>query len=76
MRTGSVDKEKVTKEVIKAGRSILSWQNVRVAPYKRIKDAPLAICRLCGEAHPAIEGDLCIRCGGKENYYEVMEEAI
>lgn len=71
MRTGSVDKEEVTKEVIKAGRSILSWQRVRVAPYEKTTNAPLVLCSSCGETHPATDGDLCIRCSGKENYYEV-----
>ncbi len=70
MRGGNIDKEEVTKDIIKAGRSICSWQRVRVAPYKRVKNSPLALCSLCGESHPAIDGDLCVRCNGRENYYE------
>ena len=42
-----------------------------VAPYEKTTNAPLVLCSSCGETHPATDGDLCIRCSGKENYYEV-----
>ena len=70
MRIGDINKEEVAKEIMRAGRDILSWQRVRVAPYKRMKKARLTFCNSCGEAHPAIDGDLCIRCSDKDNYYE------
>jgi formylmethanofuran dehydrogenase subunit E len=73
MRNGNVDKEEVTREVMKAGRNILAWQRVRVAPSKKIKNAPLAVCSLCGETHPANDGDLCVRCSGRADYYEITE---
>jgi len=73
MRSGNVDKEEVTKEIVRAGRSILSWQRVKVVPYKKAKNAPLLTCSLCGEVHPATDGNLCARCNGKENYYEVAD---
>ena len=69
MRIGYIDKAEVTGEVIKVGRSIVSWQRVKVAPYKKIKNAPLATCSSCGEPYPAIDGDLCLKCSGKEDYY-------
>ena len=69
MKSGKVDKEAVTKEVLKAGRSILAWRRVRVAPYKKVKNAPLGICSSCGETHPAADGELCVRCKGGEDYY-------
>ena len=70
MRIGDVNKEEVAKEIMRAGRDILSWQRVRVAPYERMKKARLALCSSCGEMHPATDGDICIRCSGKDNYYE------
>jgi len=74
MRSGKVNKEKVTKEIIKVGRSILSWQRVRVAPYKKIQNAPLVVCSSCGETHPAADGDLCVRCSKRgDDYYEVPD---
>ncbi|MFC1893724.1 FmdE family protein [Chloroflexota bacterium] len=73
MRIGNVNKEEVTGEIMRVGRRILSWQRVRVDPDRKIKKAPLRICSVCGEAHPAIEGDLCTRCSRKENYYELAD---
>jgi hypothetical protein len=32
---------------------------------------PVSICPSCGEAHPASEGELCLRCSGKDDYYEI-----
>ena len=71
MRIGDIDEEKVAEEVMKAGRDILSWQRVKVARHRKMKKAPLVICSSCGETHPATNGDLCLRCSGKGNYYEV-----
>ncbi len=75
MRVGDADEKAVAREVMAAGRDILSWQRVRVAPYKRIKKAPLVTCNSCGETHPARDGNLCLRCRGDENYYEVSDDA-
>ena len=75
-RSGKVDKNEVTKEVVKAGRNILSWQRVTVFPYKKTKQAPLLVCSLCGETHPATTGDLCIRCSGSEDYYKVADDLM
>ena len=74
MRIGDVDKKEVVKEVMMAGRDILSWQRVRVAPYRKTKKAPLLVCRSCGETHPATNGDLCVRCSGKDNYYQRADD--
>jgi formylmethanofuran dehydrogenase subunit E len=71
MRMGDTDEKEVAREVMMAERDIVSWQRVRVAPYEKIKRAPLVTCSSCGETHPATDGNLCIRCHGKENYYEV-----
>lgn len=76
MRTVDVDKEEVAKEVMKAGRDILLWQRVRVAPYRKVKKAPLVVCRSCGETHPATNGDLCLRCSGKDDYYQVADDNV
>lgn len=76
MREGHTRKEEVAKEVMRVGRSILSWQRVRAAPYKRIENAPLAVCSSCGETHSSVDSDLCIRCSGREDYYEVVDGAV
>ena len=76
MRTGDVDKKEVVKKVMMAGRDILSWQRVRVAPYRKVKKAPLVVCSSCGETHPATNGDLCVRCSGKDNYYQVADDNV
>ena len=76
MREGHTHKEEVAKEVMRVGRSILSWQRVRAAPYKRIENAPLAVCSSCGETHSSVDSDLCIRCSGGEDYYEVVDGAV
>lgn len=68
-RIEHVDKGEVTREIISAGRNILSWQRVTLMPYKRIKHAPTSFCPSCGEVYPASDGDLCVRCSGKDNYY-------
>lgn len=70
MKIGDVDKGEAAREIISAGRNILSWQKVTLIPYKRGKKAPISFCYSCGEAHPASDGDLCARCSGKDNYYK------
>lgn len=76
MKSGNVDKEEVTREIVKAGRSILSWQRVRVAPYRKPKEVPVVVCSSCGETHPAADGELCTRCNGREDYYEVTDNLV
>ena len=76
MREGHTRKEELANEVMRVGRSILSWQRVRAAPYKRIENAPLAVCSSCGETHSSVDSDLCIRCSGGEDYYEVVDGAV
>ncbi len=76
MRMSDIDEKEVAREVMTAERDILSWQRVKVTPYEKIKKAPLVTCSSCGEMHPATNGDLCIRCRGKENYYEVSDDAM
>ena len=73
MRVGNVDTEKVTKELMRAERDILSWQRVRVARHGKMKKDPVAIRSSCGETHPAADGDLCTMCSSKETCYEVTE---
>lgn len=73
MGLGDVDKEEVANQVITAGRDIVSWQRVRVAPLRKMKKVPLVTCPSCGEIHPAADGDPCARCSGKDNYYQVSE---
>jgi formylmethanofuran dehydrogenase subunit E len=67
----SVNKEKVTEEIILAYRDILGWQKVNIIPYQR-KRAPFTVCVSCGETFATDDGKLCIRCTGKEDYYQEM----
>ncbi|MFC1979682.1 FmdE family protein [Chloroflexota bacterium] len=76
MREGHTRKEELANEVMKIGRSILSWQIVRVASYRKIENAQLSVCSACGEIHSSTDGDICTRCGGGENYYEVVDSAV
>ena len=68
MRCKRVDKEKVTQDIILAYRDLLAWQKVIVMPYKRHR-APFSICTLCGETYTDSDSNLCMRCGGGDNYY-------
>jgi len=70
IRIGEVDKETVAKEIMHAGRDIISWQRVRTKLPKKAKRAHVAICPLCGEGYSASDGELCLRCGGSDDYYE------
>lgn len=74
MKSDDVDQEKVAKDIMLAGRDILSWERVKVIPYRKQRKAPTAICSSCGETYPAGDGYLCIRCSGKENYYQVIDK--
>ena len=76
MRVGDVDKEAVTKEIIKAGQNILSWQKVKVAPYRKPKKAPVAVCKSCGETYVASDSDLCERCSGNEDYFQTVDDVL
>ncbi len=70
MKSGHVEKTIVANEIIKAGRTILLWQKVKVEPHIK-KDMIFNICTSCGESYPANECNLCPRCAGIDNYYEV-----
>jgi formylmethanofuran dehydrogenase subunit E len=70
MRQGRVETHEVVSEIMEAERAIFSWQKVRVRLPPKEK-GPVSICPSCGEAHPASEGEFCLRCGGKDDYYEI-----
>ena len=74
MRVGSVDKDKVAKDIVSIGRDILSWQRVKLTPYRKQHKSPMAICHSCGETYPASDGDLCMKCSGKDSYCEVIDK--
>jgi formylmethanofuran dehydrogenase subunit E len=73
MMLGEVDKTEVASHVIRAGRDIVSWQKVKVAPIHKRKKAPLIACPFCGETYPVADGEACARCSGKDNYYHVSD---
>jgi formylmethanofuran dehydrogenase subunit E len=65
----------VVSEVMEAERAILSWEKVKVKLPPKEK-GPVSICISCGETHPASNGELCPRCSGKDDYYQVINEEI
>jgi formylmethanofuran dehydrogenase subunit E len=70
MKTADPDKNEVTREIIRAERDTISWQKVKVAPYKKPKKAPPVVCKSCGESYPPGDSELCVRCSGKDDYYQ------
>lgn len=72
---GEFENEKVVSEIMEAGRAILSWERVKVNLPPKEK-GPVSICPACGEAHPASNGELCWRCSGRDDYYQVIKEEI
>jgi formylmethanofuran dehydrogenase subunit E len=69
------DNEEVVAEVMAAGRAILSWERVKVELPPKEK-GPVSICLVCGETYPASHGELCPRCAGQDDYYQVVTEGI
>jgi formylmethanofuran dehydrogenase subunit E len=72
MRQGGVETDEVVSEIMNAERAIFSWEKVRVKLPPKEKE-PVSICASCGEAHPASDGKLCLRCGGQDDYYQVID---
>jgi formylmethanofuran dehydrogenase subunit E len=75
MRQGEVETHEVVSEIMEAERAIFSWQKVRVNLPPKEKGA-VSICPSCGEAHPASDGKLCLKCSGKDDYYEIIDGKI
>jgi formylmethanofuran dehydrogenase subunit E len=66
-----VETQQVVSEIMEAERAILSWERVRVKLPPKEK-GPVSICPSCGETYPAGNGELCPRCSGKDDYYQVI----
>jgi hypothetical protein len=64
----------VIRDLLSAGRSILSWRAVPITQPLggRIKTA-LAVCPRCEEAYPEVQGNKCLSCQG-DTYFELPEE--
>ena len=75
MNEGEVDKNRVTEELLDIERDILSWQRVKVI-HTKDKKGDLKTCPSCGETYPARDGELCQRCSGSSNYYELTDEGL
>lgn len=73
MNKGEVDKNRVTEELLDIERDILSWQRVKVI-HTKDKKGDLKVCPSCGETYPSRDGELCQRCSGSNNYYELIDE--
>jgi formylmethanofuran dehydrogenase subunit E len=65
-------KERLQEEIFRAGRNILSSEQVQVAVKKKKKWSSV-ICPCCGETVPdyLIEGDHCGACGSMKYYKKV-----
>jgi formylmethanofuran dehydrogenase subunit E len=64
----------VIKDILSAGRSILSWRAVPITqPLRDRTKNPLAVCPRCDEAYPEVQGDKCLSCQG-QTYFELPEE--
>lgn len=76
-RYKSVDeKDRVYDEILQAGRSILSWERVKVSvPQKAVWQA--VQCPVCKEMVPdyLVEDGVCISCAGA-SYYEKSADAL
>ena len=76
-RYKSVDeKDRVYDEILQAGRSILSWERVKVSvPQKAVWQA--VQCPVCKEMVPdyLVEDGVCISCAGT-SYYDRSGEAL
>ena len=75
MNKGKVDKDRITEELLGVGRDILSWQRVKVT-HSKVHKGELKACPSCGETYPARDGELCQRCSGNSNYYELIDEGL
>ena len=75
MDKGGVDKNKITEELLNIERDIFSWQRVKVT-HSKIHKGVINVCPSCGETYPASYGELCQRCSGKDNYYELIGEGV
>lgn len=64
------DREKLNREIQKAGDSILTVQHVRVRPQitEKKRKGNIAVCPECGEAYPADDGETCPACRGNMLY--------
>ena len=71
MKSGDIDKDEVSRQLIDIGRDILSWHRVRVTHPRKAKRT-FAVCSSCRETHPASDGELCQRCSGGDDYYELI----
>jgi formylmethanofuran dehydrogenase subunit E len=71
MNKGEVDKDRISAELLDIGRDILSWQRVKVT-HSKDKKGELKVCPSCGETYPGRDGELCKRCSGSSDYYELI----
>jgi formylmethanofuran dehydrogenase subunit E len=64
----------VIKDILSAGRSILSWRAVPITqPLCGRTNHALTVCPGCDEAYPEVQGDNCLSCQG-ETYFGLPEE--
>jgi formylmethanofuran dehydrogenase subunit E len=66
------NQERITREMLEAGGSILSAQHVQIRPRiaEKKHKGNIAVCPSCQEAYPAADGAMCLACQGDMSYVE------
>ncbi len=63
----------ILKQVREAGVSIMGVQRITVKPDLMEKESrKFVICPVCKEAYPVSQGDKCLYCQGKSEYFNVQ----
>ncbi len=69
------DTNLLLEQIRRAGPSICSTRPVRLeeaflAKERKKRKRPIAVCRVCGEAYPALESGVCHGCRGEAPYID------
>jgi len=72
------DSDKLRSQMREAGESILTLQEIQVAPQYIGKSSkgPITICPLCSEAYPKAHGAICKGCQGEAPYVPAGESEL
>ncbi len=64
------DREKIHEQIWRAGRDIYTFHQIQIKPehLKKYSKGAIGICRLCGEAYPVKDGEVCLGCQGEAPY--------
>jgi formylmethanofuran dehydrogenase subunit E len=64
------DSEKLLEQIWKAGHDIYTFYKIQIKPeyLTKYSKGAIGICRLCGEAYPVKDGEVCLGCQGEAPY--------